>query len=68
MHAERRHHATCEHNFEADETEFLIAMDRFKQRSGKNFPTWSDTLSVLKSLGYAKRATAMTEWDAALAV
>ena len=38
-----------------DEREFQSAMDEYKRRSGRQFPTWSEILEVLRSLGYAKR-------------
>jgi hypothetical protein len=27
-------------------------MDDYKRRSGRNFPTWSEVLEVVRSLGY----------------
>lgn len=36
------------------ELEFMQAMQDYKQRSGRMFPTWSEVLEVLKALGYAK--------------
>jgi hypothetical protein len=39
----------------ADETEFLIAIAHFK-KMGRPFPTWSEALAVLVSLGYRKVA------------
>ena len=36
------------------EMEFMQAMHDYKQQSGRMFPTWSEVLEVLKSLGYAK--------------
>lgn len=38
--------------YDADEIEFLQAMDRFKRT--RPFPTWTEVLQVLKSLGYRK--------------
>ncbi len=38
--------------YDADEVEFLLAMDRFKRK--RPFPTWTEVLRVLKSLGYRK--------------
>jgi hypothetical protein len=37
----------------------MSAMDGYKRRSGRMFPTCSEVLEVLKSLGYEKRL--MTE-------
>lgn len=48
------HHATSEHDFTSDETEFLMAIDRFKVQTGKKFPTWLDVMAVFRSLGYHK--------------
>jgi len=41
---------------DADQYEFLMAMDRFKRENNKPFPTWSEVLFVVKSLGYRKAA------------
>jgi hypothetical protein len=38
-----------------DEQEFQIAMEQYKRRSGRQFPTWSEILEVLRAIGYAKR-------------
>ena len=38
----------------ADEMEFINAVNAYKQRYSKPFPTWSEVLHVLRSLGYAK--------------
>ncbi len=32
----------------------MRAMDEYKRRSGRQFPTWSEVLEVLHSLGYRK--------------
>lgn len=34
--------------------EFTRAMAEYKRKSGRLFPTWSEVLEVLTSLGYAK--------------
>jgi hypothetical protein len=47
---------TCERDYSSDEIEFMGAMDDYKRRSGRMFPTCSEVLEVLKSLGYAKAA------------
>jgi hypothetical protein len=36
------------------ELEFMEAMDAYKKRSGRMFPTWSEVLEVLVTLGYKK--------------
>ena len=48
---------TCERDYSAAEMEFMQAMHEYKHRSGRMFPTWSEVLEVLKSLGYAKPCT-----------
>lgn len=32
----------------------MSAMDTYKRRSGRAFPTWSEVLEVIRSLGYRK--------------
>ncbi|MHC4943694.1 MAG: hypothetical protein ACYTG7_11815 [Planctomycetota bacterium] len=39
---------------ELETLEFIKAIDRYKRRSCKPFPTWSEVLEILKSLGYRK--------------
>lgn len=39
-----------------DQIEFMMAMDRYKRESRRPFPSWSEVLDVLKSLGYEKRS------------
>lgn len=46
---------TCERDYSADEIEFMSAMDDYKRRSGRMFPTCSEVLEVIRSLGYEKR-------------
>ncbi len=43
---------TCERDYTSDEIEFMKAMDDYKRRSGRQFPTWSEVLEVVRSLGY----------------
>lgn len=45
---------TCERDYSADEVEFMKAMDEYKRKSGRLFPTWSEVLEVVRSLGYTK--------------
>ncbi len=40
---------------DADTVEFIQAVNRFKAQSGRPFPTWSELLQILRSLGYEKR-------------
>jgi hypothetical protein len=37
--------------------EFMMAMNDYKRRSGRMFPTWSELLEVLRGLGYEKVVT-----------
>jgi hypothetical protein len=46
--------ATCERDYTDDELEFMMAMHEYKRSSGRMFPTWSEALEVLESLGYQK--------------
>jgi hypothetical protein len=45
---------TCEREYTMSEMEFMKAMHDYKQTSGRMFPTWSEVLEVLQSLGYEK--------------
>lgn len=47
---------TCERDYGLEEIEFMNAMDDYKRRSGRQFPTWSEVLEVLRDLGYRKVA------------
>jgi len=47
---------TCERDYNLDETEFMKAMDRYKRENRRPFPTWSEVLEVLYSLGYRRVA------------
>lgn len=46
---------TCERDYTDDEVEFMHALDRYKRASGRMFPTCSEVLEVIRSLGYEKR-------------
>jgi hypothetical protein len=46
---------TCERDYSSDEVEFMSALDEYKRRSGRMFPTCSEVLEVVRSLGYEKR-------------
>jgi hypothetical protein len=37
-----------------DEMEFINAINAYKAKHGRPFPTWSEVLHVLKALGYRK--------------
>ena len=45
---------TCERDYSTEEIEFMHALDRYKRASGRMFPTCSEMLEVIRSLGYAK--------------
>lgn len=47
---------TCERDYSGDEIEFMKAMDDYKRQSGRQFPTWSEVLEVIRCLGYRKVA------------
>jgi hypothetical protein len=45
---------TCERDYNDDEISFMKAMDQYKRDNRRLFPTWSEVLEVLHSLGYRK--------------
>ncbi len=45
---------TFEKQYTDDEMEFMNAMQRFKELSGKTFPTYGDVIKVAVSLGYRR--------------
>ena len=47
---------TCERDYNDEETEFMKAMDRYKRENRRPFPTWSEVLEVMSSLGYRRVA------------
>jgi hypothetical protein len=51
---------TCERDYSQDEIEFMRAMDDYKRKSGRMFPTWSEVLEVVRSLGYTRPETTAT--------
>lgn len=46
---------TCERSYTPDEIEFMTALEGYKRSSGRMFPTCSEVLEVLRTLGYEKR-------------
>ena len=46
---------TCERDYTNDEIEFMQAMDDYKRRSGRMFPTCSEILEVIRDIGYVKQ-------------
>src|ERR1700758_2261842 len=47
---------TCERDYTEEEIAFMKAMDQYKRDNRRPFPTWSEVLEVLYSLGYRKVA------------
>lgn len=45
---------TCERDYSGDEVEFMQAMDVYKRKNGRMFPTCSEILEVVRELGYVK--------------
>ena len=45
---------TCERDYSYDELEFMQALDEYKRASKRMFPTCSEILEVLHTLGYTK--------------
>jgi hypothetical protein len=45
---------TSEREYSKAEMDFMMAMNAYKQSSGRMFPTWSEVLEVLRGLGYEK--------------
>ena len=39
-----------------EQFEFLMAIDRYKRKNARPFPTWTEVLEVMKALGYRKVA------------
>ena len=48
---------TTDRDYSSAEMEFMQAMVDYKRTSGRMFPTWSEVLEVLQSLGYQKLGT-----------
>ncbi len=48
--------------FDEEETIFLRAIDKFKRDTGTKFPTWSQALKILKSLGYSREQQYVPEF------
>jgi hypothetical protein len=45
---------TCEREYNDEEIEFMHALDAYKRSSGRMFPTCSEILEVIRSLGYVR--------------
>ena len=49
---------TCEKDYSDEEIVFMKAMDQYKRANRRPFPTWSEVLEVIRSLGYRKTEAA----------
>jgi hypothetical protein len=47
---------TCERDYSQDELEFMHALDAYKRANGRMFPTCSEILEVIRSMGYVRLA------------
>lgn len=45
---------TCERDYSDDEIQFMQALDAYKRANGRMFPTCSEILEVIRSLGYVR--------------
>ena len=45
---------TCERDYSDPEIEFMNALDDYKRKSGRMFPTCSEVLEVIRELGYVR--------------
>lgn len=45
---------TCERDYSNEEVEFMNALDEYKRKSGRMFPTCSEVLEVIRGLGYVQ--------------
>ena len=45
---------TCERDYAPEEIEFMQALEVYKRSSGRLFPTCSEILEVVRSLGYVR--------------
>ena len=45
---------TCERDYTGDEIEFMHALDEYKRKAGRMFPTCSEILEVVRDLGYRR--------------
>ena len=49
---------TCERDYSDQEVAFMNAMDEYKRKSGRMFPTCSEVLEVIRGLGYVQLSPA----------
>jgi hypothetical protein len=45
-----------EGNMSDEQFEFLMAIDEYRRKNARPFPTWTEVLEVIKTLGYRKVA------------
>ena len=45
---------TCERDYTADDVDFMTAMDEYKRLAGRQFPTWSEVLEVVRAIGFER--------------
>ncbi len=45
---------TCERDYSVQEVDFMSAMEKYKRKSGRMFPTCSEVLEVIRDLGYVQ--------------
>ena len=57
---------TCEREYTTDEVEFMNALDDYKRKSGRMFPTCSEVLEVIRGLGYVKAPLAAQNAELAM--
>jgi hypothetical protein len=53
---------TCERDYSDDEVEFMQALDAYKRRAGRMFPTCSEILEVLRDMGYVRMSPEQKSW------
>jgi hypothetical protein len=46
--------ATCERDYDSAELEFMQALEHYKKATGRRFPSSSEILGVVRSLGYIR--------------
>lgn len=61
----RGHPTTAEMDYTLDETEFFMAVDAWKIRMGRRFPTLGEILAIARSIGYRKEEP--QEFEASIA-
>jgi hypothetical protein len=53
---------TCERDYSDEEVEFMQALDAYKRRAGRMFPTCSEILEVLRDMGYVRMTPEQKSW------